>query len=74
MSDSLRPHGLKPAGLYYLWDFPGKNIGMGCHFLLQVSCLLCPYSLEMCAKEFERNVMMPTTSKCFSKKENVLDT
>ena len=53
--------------------FPGKNIGMGCHFLLQVSCLLCPYSLEMCAKEFESNVMMPTTSKCFSKKENVLD-
>ena len=35
MSDSLRPHGLKPARLLCLWDFPGKNIGVGCHALLQ---------------------------------------
>ena len=24
-----------PARLLCLWDFPGKNIGVGCHFLLQ---------------------------------------
>ena len=35
MFDSLRPHGLKPIRLLHLWDFPGKNTGMGCHFLLQ---------------------------------------
>ena len=38
MSDSLRPHGLqpaKPARLLCPWDFPGKNIGVGCRFLLQ---------------------------------------
>ena len=35
MSDSLWPHGLQPARLLCLWDFPGKNTGAGCHFLLQ---------------------------------------
>ena len=31
----LRPQGLKPTRLLYPWDFPGKNTGMGCHFLIQ---------------------------------------
>ena len=31
----LWPHGLYPARLLCPWDFPGKNIGVGCHFLLQ---------------------------------------
>ena len=35
MSDSLWPHGLQPARLLCLWNFPGKNTGVGCHFLLQ---------------------------------------
>ena len=35
MSDSLLPHGLQPAKLLCPWDFLGKTIGMGCHFLLQ---------------------------------------
>ena len=35
VSDSLRPHGLQPTRLLRSWDFPGKNTGMGCHFLLQ---------------------------------------
>ena len=34
-SDSLRPHGLQPARLLCPWDFPSKNTGVGCHFLLQ---------------------------------------
>ena len=29
------PHGLQPARLLCSWDFPGKNTGVGCHFLLQ---------------------------------------
>ena len=33
MSDSLRPHGLKPATLLRPWNFPGKNTGLGCHSL-----------------------------------------
>ena len=35
MSDSLRPHGLQPTRLLRPWDSPGKNTGVGCHFLLQ---------------------------------------
>ena len=26
---------MEPAGLLCPWDFPGKNTGVGCHFLLQ---------------------------------------
>ena len=32
---TLQPHGLWPARLLCAWDFPGKNSGVGCHFLLQ---------------------------------------
>ena len=35
MSDSVRPHRRKPTRLLCPWDFPGKNTGVGCHFLLQ---------------------------------------
>ena len=35
VSDSLWPHGLQPARLLCLWNFPGKNIRVDCHFLLQ---------------------------------------
>ena len=34
VSDPLRPHKY-PARLLCPWDFPGKNTGAGCHFLLQ---------------------------------------
>ena len=32
---TLRPHGLQPTRLLRPWDSPGKNTGVGCHFLLQ---------------------------------------
>ena len=35
MSDSKRPHELQPTRLPRPWDSPGKNTGVGCHFLLQ---------------------------------------
>ena len=35
MSESLQPYGLQPARLLCPWDFPGKNTGVSCHFLLQ---------------------------------------
>ena len=35
MSDSVRPHELQPTRLLRPWDSPGKNTGVGCHFLLQ---------------------------------------
>ena len=33
--NSLWPRGLQPARLLCPWDFPGKNTGADCHFLLQ---------------------------------------
>ena len=35
MSDSVRPGRRQPTRLPRPWDSPGKNIGVGCHFLLQ---------------------------------------
>ena len=35
MSDSVRPHRWQPTRLPGPWDSPGKNTGVGCHFLLQ---------------------------------------
>ena len=35
LCDSLQHHGLQPARLLCPWEFPGKNTGVGCHFLLQ---------------------------------------
>ena len=35
MSDSVQPHRRKPTRLLCPWDSPGKNTGVGCHFLLQ---------------------------------------
>ena len=34
-SDSLQPHGLSPARILCPWNSPDKNIGVGCHSLLQ---------------------------------------
>ena len=31
----LWPHGLYPSRLLCPWDFPGRNTGVGCHFVLQ---------------------------------------
>ena len=35
MSNSVRPHRWQPTRLRHPWDSPGKNTGVGCHFLLQ---------------------------------------
>ena len=35
VSDSVRPHRWKPTRLPCPWESPGKNTGVGCHFLLQ---------------------------------------
>ena len=35
VSDSVQPHRQQPTRLPCPWDSPGKNTGVGCHFLLQ---------------------------------------
>ena len=34
MSNSVQPHRRQPTRLPRPWDSPGKNTGVGCHFLL----------------------------------------
>ena len=46
------PRGLYPTRLLCPWDFPDKNIGVGCHFLLQGSFStqgLNPHSFLCCS-------------------------
>ena len=47
MSDSLWPHGPQPARLLCPWDSPGKNPGVGCHFLLQGIFLTQGWNLRL---------------------------
>ena len=35
MFNSVQPHRWQPTRLLCPWDSPGKNTGVGCHFLLQ---------------------------------------
>ena len=35
MSNSVRSHRRQPTRLLRPWDSPGKNTGVGCHFLLR---------------------------------------
>ena len=35
MSDSLWPYRPQPSRLLRPWDYPGKNTGVGCYFILQ---------------------------------------
>ena len=35
VSNSVRPQRRQPTRLPRPWDSPGKNTGVGCHFLLQ---------------------------------------
>ena len=35
VSDPVRPHRRQPTRFSRPWDSPGKNTGVGCHFLLQ---------------------------------------
>ena len=32
---TVRPHRRQPTRLHHPWDSPGKNTGVGCHFLLR---------------------------------------
>ena len=47
VSDSLWPRELWPARLLCPWDVPGKNTGVGCHFLLQGIFLTQRWNLHL---------------------------
>ena len=45
MSISVWPHRQQPIRLPHPWDSPGKNTGVGCHFLLQ--CMKVKSDIEI---------------------------
>ena len=45
VSDSVRPHRRQHTRLPRPWDSPGKNTGVGCHFLLQ--CMKVKSEIEV---------------------------
>ena len=45
MSYSVRLHRRQPTRLPHPWDSPGKNTGVGCHFLLQ--CMIVKSESEL---------------------------
>ena len=50
MSNSVWPHKQQPARLLHPWDSPGKNTGVGCHFLLQcMHVFSCFSGVQLCA-------------------------
>ena len=49
VSDSVQPHRRQPTRLPRPWDSPGKNTGVGCHFLLQ--CMKVKSESEVAAKD-----------------------
>ena len=57
MSDSLRPHELQPTRLLWPRDFPGKNTGMGCYFILQGRFLTQGSNLCLCVSCIGRQVL-----------------
>ena len=42
VSDSVRPHRRQPTRLLHHWNSPGKNTGMGCHFLHALTFISLP--------------------------------
>ena len=44
----VRPHRWQPTRLPHPWDSPGKNTGVGCHFLLQ--CMKVKRKLLSCVR------------------------
>ena len=55
VSNSVRPRRRQPTRLLRRWDSPGKNTGVGCHFLLQ-----CMKKWKVKVKLFSRVWLLAT--------------
>ena len=66
MSDSVRPHRQQPTRLPCPWDSPGKNTGVGCHFLLQ--CVKVKSESEV-AQSCPNCTFQASPSMAFSRQE-----
>ena len=64
---ALWPYGLKPSRLLCPWDSPGKNSGVGCHFLLQQGDLVGSKGFQSLRYQLNehgaiRSVYIPTSN------------
>ena len=57
MSDSVRPQRQQPTRLPCPWDSPGKNTGVGCHFLLQCMKVKSESEVSQSCPTLSRKVM-----------------
>ena len=69
MSDFVLPHRRQPTRLLRPWDSPGKNTGVGCHFLLQ--CMHACYVASVVSDSMRPYGQQPTRllSTGFSRQE-----
>ena len=58
MSNSVRSHRWQPIRLPCPWDSPGKNTGVGCHFLLQ--CMKVKSESEVVSDSQRPHGLQPT--------------
>ena len=74
MSNSVRPHRRQPTRLPHPWGSPGKNTGVGCHFLLQCmkvksesevaqSCPTLSDSMGFSRQEYWRGLPLPSPNE-----------
>ena len=68
MFDSVRPHRWQPTRLPRPWDSPGKNTGVGCHFLLQCVKVKLPSRVRLLATPWTAAYQAPP-SMGFSRQE-----
>ena len=62
VSDSLRPNELYPVSLLCLWNFPGKNTGVSCHFLLQGIFPTQDWTRDSCVSHIGRWILCHCTT------------
>ena len=55
------PMDYSPPGLLCPWDFPGKNTGVGCHFLLWGSSRPKDWTSVSCVSCTDRHILLPLT-------------
>ena len=60
MFDSVRPHRWQPTRLPRPWDSPGKNTGVGCHFLLQCMNEKWKWSHSVVSDSLQHHGLQPT--------------
>ena len=71
MSDSVQPHRRQPTRFRHPWDSPGKNTGVGCHFLLQCVKVKSLSHVQLVATPWTAAYQAPPSMRFSSKSTGV---